>query len=189
VGEDAALRPRSLYAASKVAQEHFALAWSLATSGSVTALRYHNVYGDGMPRDTPYSGVASMFRSSLEAGESPRVYEDGKQTRDFVHVDDVARANVLSVERELPGFVPLNVCSGQPVTIEAVARSLCEARGGPPPTVTGQYRPGDVRHVVADPARASEVLAFTADVPPADGLARFASAPLRAAAGSGPPRV
>ena len=189
VGEDEALRPRSLYAASKLAQEHFALAWSLATGGSVTALRYHNVYGDGMPRDTPYSGVAAMFRSSLEAGESPRVYEDGKQTRDFVHVDDVARANVLSVEQELPGFVPLNVCSGQPVTIEEVARSLCEARQGPAPTVTGQYRPGDVRHIVADPARAAELLGFTAAVAPGDGLARFAWAPLRDAAGSGPPRV
>jgi dTDP-L-rhamnose 4-epimerase len=189
VGEDAALRPRSLYAASKVAQEHFALAWSLATGGSVTALRYHNVYGDGMPRDTPYSGVAAMFRSALEAGESPRVYEDGNQTRDFVHVDDVARANALSVERELPGFLALNVCSGYPVTIESVASQLCAAREGARPTVTGQYRPGDVRHIVADPSRAREVLGFTAAVPPAEGLVRFAWGPLREAAGSGPPVV
>jgi len=189
VREEAALRPRSLYAASKLAQEHFALAWSLATGGSVTALRYHNVYGDGMPRDTPYSGVAAMFRSSIEAGESPRVYEDGHQTRDFVHVDDVARANVLSVEQELPGFVPLNVCSGQPVTIAEVASTLCRARQGKAPTITGQYRPGDVRHIVADPTRARELLGFAAAVAPDDGLARFAWAPLRSAAGSGPPRV
>ena len=66
VDEDAALRPRSLYAASKTAQEHYALAWSESTGGSVVALRYHNVYGPGMPRDTPYSGVAAIFRSSLE---------------------------------------------------------------------------------------------------------------------------
>jgi dTDP-L-rhamnose 4-epimerase len=189
VGEEADLRPRSLYAASKVAQEHFALAWSLATGGSVTALRYHNVYGDGMPRDTPYSGVAAMFRSSLEAGESPRVYEDGRQTRDFVHVDDVAMANVLSVEQALSGFVPLNVCSGHPVTIEGVARGLCQAREATAPTVTGQYRPGDVRHIVADPARATERLGFIARVSPAEGLARFAWDPLRDAAGAGPPRV
>jgi dTDP-L-rhamnose 4-epimerase len=189
VAEDAPLRPRSLYAASKAAQEHFALAWCLATGGSVTALRYHNVYGDGMPRDTPYSGVAAMFRSSLEAGASPRVYEDGNQTRDFVHVDDVARANVLSVEREFSGFVPLNVCSGHPVTIEEVAQCLCDAREGTSPTITGQYRAGDVRHIVADPARAREALGFTAEVTPTDGLARFAWAPLRDVAGSGPPRV
>ena len=80
VGEDCPLRPRSLYAASKLAQEHYALAWSLGSGGSVTALRYHNVYGEFMPRDTPYSGVAAMFRSSLEADEPPRVYEDGRQT-------------------------------------------------------------------------------------------------------------
>ncbi len=189
VDEDAALRPRSLYAASKLAQENFALAWSLATGGSVTALRYHNVYGEGMPKDTPYSGVAAMFRSSLEAGEAPRVYEDGGQTRDFVHVDDVAQANVLSVEHELPGFVPLNVCSGQPVTIEEVAGTLSRARQGPAPMVTGQFRSGDVRHIVADPARATALLGFTASVSPADGLERFAWAPLREATAAGPPRV
>ena len=172
-----------------MAQEHFALAWSLASGGSVTALRYHNVYGEGMPRDTPYSGVAAMFRSSLEAGEAPRVYEDGRQTRDFVHVEDVAEANVRSVESGLDGFVPLNVCSGRPVTIEEVARSLADARSGPPPLVTGQYRAGDVRHIVADPARATERLGFTAAMAPAQGLGRFAWAPLRDAAGSGPPRV
>ena len=90
VDEDAALRPRSLYAASKTAQEHYALAWSESTGGSVVALRYHNVYGPGMPRDTPYSGVAAIFRSALEKGDPPRVFEDGGQMRDFVHVDDVA---------------------------------------------------------------------------------------------------
>lgn len=189
VGEDAPLRPRSLYAASKLAQENFALAWSLASGGSVIALRYHNVYGEGMPRDTPYSGVAAMFRSSLEAGEAPRVYEDGRQTRDFVHVHDVAEANVRSVERELPGFVPLNVCSGQPVTIEEVARILSRARRGAAPLVTGQYRSGDVRHIVADPSRATEALGFTASVSPAEGLDRFAWAPLRDATTAGPPRV
>lgn len=189
VGEDTPLRPRSLYAASKLAQEHFALAWSLASGGAVTALRYHNVYGEGMPRDTPYSGVAAMFRSSLAAGEAPRVYEDGRQTRDFVHVADVAEANVRSVESELAGFVPLNVCSGRPVTIGQVAQTLARAREGPPPLVTGQYRAGDVRHIVADPDRATELLGFTAAVDPAEGLRRFAWAPLRDVATSGPPRV
>ena len=100
VDEDAPLRPRSLYAASKTAQEHYALAWADSTGGSVVALRYHNVYGPGMPRDTPYSGVAAIFRSELEAGDVPRVFEDGGQMRDFVHVDDVAAANVGGRRRE-----------------------------------------------------------------------------------------
>ena len=189
VDEDAPLRPRSLYAAGKLAQEHYALAWSLATGGSVTALRYHNVYGDLMPRDTPYSGVAAMFRSSLEAGDPPRVYEDGRQTRDFVHVRDVAAANVQAVERELVGFRPLNVCSGYPSTILEIAERLARIRNGPPPLVTGQFRSGDVRHVVADPARAEAELGFVAQVTLDDGLAEFAFAPLRSVASTVRPSV
>ena len=189
VGERAPLRPRSLYAASKLAQENYALGWSVATGGSVIALRYHNVYGDLMPRNTPYSGVAAMFRSSLESGESPRVYEDGRQTRDFVHVRDVAEANVRSVEEELAGFTPLNVCSGHPVTIGEVAAELSRARGGKAPVITGQYRSGDVRHIVADPTRAAEILGFKAAIPPTTGLAEFAWSPLRDVTAAGPPRV
>jgi dTDP-L-rhamnose 4-epimerase len=180
VDEDAALRPRSLYAASKTAQEHYALAWSEATGGSVVALRYHNVYGPGMPRDTPYSGVAAIFRSSLEKGEPPRVYEDGGQMRDFVHVDDVAAANLAAASTDRQGFIAANVCSGRPISILEVATALCEARDSDlSPAVTGQYRSGDVRHIVADPARAAEVLNFRAAVSPSDGLREFAFAPLR----------
>ncbi|MGV0852320.1 NAD-dependent epimerase/dehydratase family protein [Mycolicibacterium phlei] len=180
VSEDAPLRPRSLYAAAKIAQEHYALAWAEATGGAVTALRYHNVYGPYMPRDTPYSGVAAIFRSELESGDVPRVFEDGGQMRDFVHVDDVAAANVAAVEARLDGFTAFNVCSGRPISIMEVATTLCEARGDAPPVVTGQYRSGDVRHIVADPARAAEVLGFRAAVDPRDGLRGFAYAPLRA---------
>ncbi|HET6732175.1 NAD-dependent epimerase/dehydratase family protein [Mycobacterium sp.] len=179
VGEDAPLRPRSLYAASKAAQEHYAQAWSESTGGSVVALRYHNVYGPHMPRDTPYSGVAAIFRSELEAGDVPRVFEDGGQMRDFVHVDDIAAANVAAVESALEGFNAFNVCSGRPISIMDVATELCAARGDAPPVVTGQYRSGDVRHIVADPARAAEVLGFRAAVDPRDGLREFAFAPLR----------
>ena len=179
VGETAPLRPRSLYAASKVAQEHYALAWAESTGGSVVALRYHNVYGPGMPRDTPYSGVAAIFRSALESGDVPRVFEDGQQMRDFVHVDDVAAANVAAVEAGLGGFDAFNVCSGKPISILEVATELCESRGDVAPLVTGQYRSGDVRHIVADPAKAARVLDFRAVVDPADGLCEFATAPLR----------
>jgi dTDP-L-rhamnose 4-epimerase len=179
VDENAPLRPRSLYAASKLAQEHYALAWAESTGGSVVALRYHNVYGPNMPRDTPYSGVAAIFRSQLEAGDVPRVFEDGGQMRDFVHVDDIAAANVLSVESDVGGFNPANVCSGKPISILEVATELCEARGESAPVVTGQYRSGDVRHIVASPAGAKELLQFNAAVDPRDGLREFAYAPLR----------
>jgi len=185
VNEDAALRPRSLYAASKAAQEHYALAWSEATGGSVVALRYHNVYGPGMPRDTPYSGVAAIFRSALEKGGPPRVFEDGAQMRDFVHVDDVAVANLaaVSLSAERDGFTSFNVCSGRPISILEVATALCDARrdssDSVSPVITGQYRSGDVRHIVADPSRAAEVLGFRAAVDPREGLREFAFAPLR----------
>ncbi|HTI74569.1 MAG TPA: NAD-dependent epimerase/dehydratase family protein [Mycobacterium sp.] len=179
VDEDAPLRPRSLYAASKTAQEHYALAWAESTGGAVVALRYHNVYGPGMPRDTPYSGVAAIFRSALEAGDVPRVFEDGGQMRDFVHVDDIAAANVAAVGADLGGFSAFNVCSGRPISILEVATELCETRGDVLPLVTGQYRSGDVRHIVADPSRAAEVLGFRAAVDPRDGLREFAYAPLR----------
>jgi dTDP-L-rhamnose 4-epimerase len=179
VDEDAPLRPRSLYAASKTAQEHYALAWAESTGGSVVALRYHNVYGPGMPRDTPYSGVAAIFRSELEAGDVPRVFEDGGQMRDFVHVDDVAAANAAAVAANPEGFSAFNVCSGRPISILEMATELCETRGDVLPLVTGQYRSGDVRHIVADPARAAEVLGFRAAVDPRDGLREFAYAPLR----------
>lgn len=99
--------------------------------------------------------------------------------RDFVHVDDVAAANVAATQWG-EGFTAVNVCSGQPISISEVAAALCDARGASlSPVVTGQYRSGDVRHIVADPARAAEVLGFRAAVAPRDGLREFAFAPLR----------
>ena len=182
VDEEAALRPRSLYAASKTAQEHYALAWSESAGGSVVALRYHNVYGPGMPRDTPYSGVAAIFRSALEKGDPPRVFEDGGQMRDFVHVDDVATANLAAAATtaQRDGFTAVNVCSGRPISILQVATALCDARDGSiSPVITGQYRSGDVRHIVADPSRAAVALGFRAAIDPHQGLREFAFAPLR----------
>ena len=92
--ESAPLDPRNAYASSKVAQEFYAANWARATGGAVAAMRYHNVYGPGMPRDTPYAGVAAIFTSALRRGEAPKVFEDGGQRRDFVHVRDVAGATV-----------------------------------------------------------------------------------------------
>lgn len=181
VGEDAPLDPRSTYAATKLAQEHLASAWARQTGGSVWSLRYHNVYGPRMPRDTPYAGVASIFRSALERGEAPRVMEDGRQRRDFVHVTDVAAANVLALGTDPAAgtLVPVNVCSGEPHTIGDLATALAETIDGPPPVIVGGARPGDVRHVVADPARARTLLGFHARTGFADGVKTFATAPLR----------
>src|SRR5919197_1202988 len=94
IPEDAALDPRNVYAATKLHQEHLAFAFARETGAAVTALRYHNVYGPRMPRDTPYAGVPAIFASALAARRAPRVFEDGRQLRDFVHVRDAARANL-----------------------------------------------------------------------------------------------
>jgi dTDP-L-rhamnose 4-epimerase len=183
VPEDAPLEPRSVYAATKLAQEHLCAVFGRETGVPVTALRYHNVYGPRMPRDTPYAGVASIFRSAFAAGRAPRVFEDGGQRRDFVHVRDVARANLLALTAPEPAPGAFNVASGTPRTVLDMARELaraCAAPAAAAPRVTGEWRAGDVRHVVASPALAEEELGFRAREDFAAGMAELASAPLRA---------
>jgi dTDP-L-rhamnose 4-epimerase len=186
VPEDAATDPRNGYAATKLAQEHLAACWARSVGGTVAALRYHNVYGPGMPRDTPYAGVAALFRSALERGEPPRVFVDGGQRRDFVHVSDVAAANLAALgwtARAPAGTVrAFNVGSGRPHTVGDMAAALAAAYGGPAPVVTGEYRLGDVRHVTADSGRIRAELGWTPRADFAAGMAAFATAPLRAPA-------
>ncbi|HZA78515.1 MAG TPA: NAD-dependent epimerase/dehydratase family protein [Acidimicrobiales bacterium] len=172
VPEDAPLDPRNVYAATKVHQEHLTRLFGRETGSPVALLRYHNVYGPRMPRDTPYAGVASIFRSALAAGRAPTVLEDGGQRRDFVHVRDVARANLLALAAPARVTGPLNVASGEVRSILDLAEALAAADGRRlSPEVTGQWRPGDVRHVFASPARAASLLGFRAQARFAAGLA------------------
>ena len=166
VPEDAPVDPRNVYAATKLHQEHLCFVFGREhPEVAVTALRYHNVYGPRMPRDTPYAGVAAIFRSALANGCAPEVYEDGCQRRDFVHVHDVARANLRALAAAPPVTGPLNIASGTPRTVLDMAQALTAAfPGAPAPVVTGRYRLGDVRHVVGDTTTARERLAFTAEV-------------------------
>ena len=181
--EDAILEPRSVYAASKLAQEHLATVWASETGGRVAMLRYHNVYGPGMPRDTPYAGVAAIFRSRLERGEPPRVFEDGGQRRDFIHVDDVAAANIAAASwtASSPAATAraFNIGSGTVSTILDVATELSRAHGGPAPIVTGEFRAGDVRHITASSARARAELDWSPQIGLRQGLREFATAALR----------
>lgn len=190
VTEDAPPDPRNVYAATKLHQEHLCEAFAREHGSSVAALRYHNVYGPRMPRDTPYAGVASIVRSALERGDAPQVFEDGRQMRNFVHVTDVARANVLALETGVHGA--FNVASGEPHTVGEMADALadsfrCASSGGDRapdgvtlrPEVVGGYRLGDVRHVFASPAKAASELGFRSQVGFAEGMRAFATAPLR----------
>jgi dTDP-L-rhamnose 4-epimerase len=185
VPEETPLRPRNVYADTKVAQEHLSGSWARATGAQAVALRYHNVYGPGMPRDTPYAGVASFFRSSLAAGRAPRVFEDGAQRRDFIHVRDVAAATVAAFDALADAGAPdgpgdlraYNVGSGTPRTVGQLASALADAYGGPSPVVTGEYRLGDVRHVTASSERIRRELRWRPIVGFAEGVAEFAAAP------------
>ena len=184
VPEDAPIDPRNVYAATKVHQEHLLAAFCREHAVQASALRYHNVYGERMPRDTPYAGVAAIFRSALERGERPLVTEDGRQMRNFVHVSDVAAANLAAIDRT-GALRAFNVASPEPRSVGDMARALATAHGVEPngaqwPEVTGRYRLGDVRHVFAATTRAADELAFVASVPFTDGMARFARAELRA---------
>jgi dTDP-L-rhamnose 4-epimerase len=176
VTEEAPLDPRSLYAATKLHQEHLCNVFGRESDASVIALRYHNVYGPRMPRDTPYAGVAAIFRRSLVRGEAPRVTEDGCQLRDFLHVSDAARASVAALAAPAPGAY--NVASGVPRSVGELAAALTDLFGpdAPAPVVTGDYRLGDVRHVFGSPAKAGAVLGWEAKVSFEAGLRELAPA-------------
>ena len=178
IDESAPVDPRNVYAATKLHQEHLCALWAREAGATAVALRYHNVYGPRMPRDTPYAGVASIFRSAVAAGRAPEVYEDGGQTRDFVHVADVARANLLALTTPVDRtFLAVNIASGTPHTVGDLAHAL--AGEELQPVVTGNWRLGDVRHIVASPALAADTLGFVAEVDFAAGMADFARAPQR----------
>ena len=134
-----------------------------------------------MPANTPYAGVASIFLSALAAGRAPQVLEDGRQLRDFVHVDDVARANVIALTTATPYDGPLNIASGNPQTVGELADRLWLATGAgtPPAVAVGGSRPGDVRHVFASARAAIAHLDFAAAVPFKEGVEQLASAPMR----------
>ena len=161
-----------MYAATKVAQEHLLAAWAAADRRHGAAMRFHNVYGPGAPRDNPYSGVASIFLSEVLAGRPPQVTEDGGQRRDFVHVRDVAQACVAAVgpppgrprrrrrRRGVGGCLQRRERS--PADRPRAGDRARRAGGGPAPVVTGSGRLGDVRHITAAAARAAAELGWTA---------------------------
>lgn len=182
VSESHPPRPGTTYAISKLDQELTSMALGRAIGVPVVALRYHNVYGARMPRDTPYAGVASLFKSRLLAGEPPRVFEDGGQLRDFVHVEDVARANLLAAKAPLDrvAFEAVNVGTGKPRPILDLARALADALAPElAPLVTGSFRAGDVRHVYASIGKARKLLGYEPRVAFEDGVAAFAREPTR----------
>ncbi|MGH2788275.1 MAG: NAD-dependent epimerase/dehydratase family protein [Actinomycetota bacterium] len=183
VSEDDPVDPRTIYAATKLHQEQLCALFGHEHGLPVCLLRYHNVYGPRMPSNTPYAGVASIFRSAIGSGRAPEVFEDGGQLRDFIHVTDVARANALVLSSEPAASGTFNIATGVPRSVGDLARALCSAtrQRALVPSVSGRYRLGDIRHVCASPERARRVLGFSAKVPFEDGMRAFAYDPQRAA--------
>jgi dTDP-L-rhamnose 4-epimerase len=168
--------PGSVYAATKLAQEHLCRILGNAYGMSWVVLRYFNVYGPGQSLSNPYTGILSTFHARATHGKAIEVYEDGSESRDFVFIDDVVEAThraLLHTEDQPHGLV-LNVGTGVPVTIMDLAQTLVHIGGWDVPVhVTGGYRVGDVRHAVADTRMAERVLGFAATTSLEEGLRRW----------------
>ena len=149
--ESKPLQCTSYYALSKKDQEEMVLLFGRTYAVPVVALRYFNIYGTRQALSNPYTGVAAIFASRLLNGNAPLVFEDGAQQRDFVSVHDVVQANLLAMERKQANGMALNIGSGEPITIEQVARVLAAALNTAiPAEISGKYRAGDIRHCFAD---------------------------------------
>jgi dTDP-L-rhamnose 4-epimerase len=169
--ESKACANSSVYALTKYDQERLCLVFGAAYDVPTVALRFFNVYGPYQALSNPYTGVLAIFASRLLNGNAPFVYEDGGQRRDFVHVRDVARACVLALERDGADGLPVNIGSGQSVSVSELARALGALLGSDlEPEVAGKFRAGDIRHCFADITRAHELLGFEPRVELATGL-------------------
>ncbi|NUU16965.1 SDR family NAD(P)-dependent oxidoreductase [Cellulomonas humilata] len=167
--------PVSVYGATKLAQEHVLTSWAQSVGVEPVVLRLQNVYGPGQSLINPYTGIMSLFCRVAKAGRSIPLYEDGAVRRDFVLIDDVARAVVAGVLTESPGSVPIDIGSGEDQTIARAAALIADYYGAPEPHVTGQFRQGDVRHAWADVSHAADVLAWEPEFGLEAGVARLAA--------------
>jgi dTDP-L-rhamnose 4-epimerase len=163
-------RPSSVYAATKLAQEHLVRAWALSFGVLPTVVRLQNVYGAGQSPTNPYTGILPLFARLAAQGEAIPLFEDGGIVRDFVHVDDVAAALMSALAADLPPDAVTDVGTGIPVTIAEVAARIAAGYGAPAPVVTRDFRDGDVRYACADPSAARDRLGWTPRVALEEGL-------------------
>ena len=159
--EDKPLAPNSIYAISKRDQEEMCLAVGRAYRLPTVALRFFNIYGEGQALSNPYTGVAAIFSSRLLNGKPPLIFEDGGQSRDFVHVSDIVQALELARDCEAANYEVINVGTGRAVSILAVAEALTREMGSTVrPELRHQFREGDIRHCFADIGKARRLLGF-----------------------------
>jgi dTDP-L-rhamnose 4-epimerase len=168
--------PASIYAATKMVQEDLVRIACTSIGIPAIALRFQNVYGEGQSLNNPYTGIISIFSTRIRRGLSLPLYEDGAESRDFVHVVDVVTALAGALLNPFEGYAVVNIGTGAQTSVRALAMHLIDALGGTQvPEVTGAYRLGDIRHCFADLTAAREVMGFVPQIDIAEGLARFAA--------------
>lgn len=174
--EDAPVRPASVYGITKLTQEQMVLTIGKALRISALAFRYQNVYGPGQSLSNPYTGILSIFSTRIRNGGSINIFEDGKESRDFVFIDDVVAATISGIESEASLVDVFNVGSGVAIDVSTIANGLQRMLGQTVPVrVSGQFRMGDIRHSLADLTKVRALLGFEPAVTMEEGLRRFVS--------------
>lgn len=172
-GRDTEPRPANVYAATKLAQENILSSWCAAMGCALSILRLQNVYGPGQSLTNPYTGIVSFFAQLGLRREAIDVYEGGRIVRDFVFIDDVVAALSATIERRAGTPFPIDIGSGQPVTLLELAEIIARQTSAPSPAVSDRFRPGDVRAAFADLSSAREVLDYEPQVDVVTGLSRL----------------
>jgi len=169
--EDKPLFPTSVYAVSKQCQEQYCLSVGRAYGIPTVAFRYFNVYGTRQSLSNPYTGVCAIFSSRLLNDSEPMVFEDGEQSRDFVHVSDIVQANLLALETDKADYEAINIGTGRATSVNEIAMLISEGLGkGIKPLIVGKYREGDIRHCVGDISKATALLGYHPKVALETGL-------------------
>ena len=166
----------SVYALTKYVQERLTLTLAPAYDMEGVALRLWNVYGPGQALSNPYTGVLAIFASRLHNGNAPVIFEDGRQRRDFVHVEDIAQSFVLALEHPRAAGEVYNIASGEDRSVCEVAALLAKAMNRPDlePEIAGKARAGDIRHCIPDITKARAELGYTPRRDFQEGLAELA---------------
>ena len=172
--EDAIIHPTSVYGITKQVQEQLVMTVCPTIGIAGVAFRYQNVYGPGQSLKNPYTGILSIFSTQIKNGNGINIFEDGKETRDFVFISDIVDATVLGIEKETANNQVFNVGTGVATDVITVAKELSNNYGIQVPiTISGNYRLGDIRHNYADITKARQLLGFEPKISFKEGLKQF----------------
>jgi dTDP-L-rhamnose 4-epimerase len=172
--EESKIHPSSVYGITKQNQEQMIMTVCPTLGIAAVAFRYQNVYGPGQSLKNPYTGILSIFSTQIKNGNGINIFEDGKESRDFVYIDDVVDATILGLEKEEANNQIFNVGTGTPTDVYTVAKQLIKNyRLEVPSTISGNYRLGDIRHNFADITKISSMLNFVPKISFKQGLEKF----------------